>query len=365
MSRSRFGGRARIAAAAVAAVAFVVFPGRDAELLAQQDCYDRATMPQTSVVDSHLHFRPFGGAAVPFDEVTRYLQKSGVRYASVYGIGQMLPLDSGCTYYLDCPGTPVTPTMKNDFANGLDYAAADPRTKKDLALSMTFMDLTKPETIPPGIQLYDREFPGMFRWAGEVNLVKQALFPNHQQAATPANIRDWAPFMRVLRERNIPITIHSDLGNDAEPTKYLNLFEEVLHRYPHNKIIWAHMGLSKELATLDPDTHMQLVGRLLDRSPNLTLDLSWRVLEDLYFSKPGVREKYAKFFDRYPTRAITGTDFVASANKTYDIYATELEVTSRINKHLGNEAFRRIALGQNYFDLLHVPDRAPQVCGAV
>ncbi|MCY4507163.1 MAG: hypothetical protein OXG35_09415, partial [Acidobacteria bacterium] len=32
-------------------------------------CYDRSTQPQTTVVDSHLHFRPFGGPAVPFEEI--------------------------------------------------------------------------------------------------------------------------------------------------------------------------------------------------------------------------------------------------------------------------------------------------------
>ena len=47
-------------------------------------------------------------------------------FANVYGIGQMLPVDSPCTYYLDCPG--------------------------------------------------------QFRWMGEVNLVKQAVFPNERRA---------------------------------------------------------------------------------------------------------------------------------------------------------------------------------------
>jgi Amidohydrolase len=230
-------------------------------------------------------------------------------------------------------------------------------------MSMTFMDLTRPETIPPGIALYNEEFPGMFRWAGEVNLVKQALFPNQQKPATVENIRDWAPFMQVLRERDILITIHSDLGNDAEPTKYLHLFEEVLRGYPDDKIVWAHMGLSKELSTMNQDEHLGIVRRLLDEHPKLTLDLSWRVLEDLYFSKPGVRRQYVALLNHYPTRAVPGTDFVASADKTYDIYETELEVTSRIDRDLDDTAFRQIALGQNYFTLLGVPDDAPRICG--
>ncbi|WP_432019268.1 hypothetical protein [Streptomyces sp. 1222.5] len=84
---------------------------------------------------------------------------------------------------------------------------------------------------------------------------------------------------------------------------------------------------------MDPVQHLTIVRSLLDRHPNLTIDLSWRVLEDKYFSKPGVRQKYA------------------------------LEVTSRINKVLNDEAFRRIALGENYFRLLGLDATAPPICG--
>ncbi|OAR23392.1 amidohydrolase [Streptomyces sp. ERV7] len=359
----RLSRRLGLAGAALTALAIAASPAGAGSAVAGMACFDRVKEPYTSQVDSHLHFRPFGGPSIGFEELTGYLHKSGVRHASMYGIGQMLPVNSPCTYYLNCPGTPVVPSMKNDFANAENYLAAKPRDP-ELAVSMTFMDLNHPETIPPGIALYDREFPGVFRWAGEVNLVKQALFPNHHTPATSENIKNWAPFMKVLRDRGIPITIHSDLGNNADQMKYLPLMEQTLSQYPGNKIVWAHMGLSKELTTMDPDRHIALMKRLLDRHPRLTLDLSWRVLEDNYFSKPGVRQKYAAFLDRYPTRAIPGTDFVASRDKDYDVYAQELEVTSRINKALDDRAFRDIALGENYYRLLGLKESAPQVCRA-
>ncbi|MFD5464989.1 amidohydrolase family protein [Kitasatospora sp. NPDC127059] len=358
----RISRRLTAVAVSAAAAAVVVSPaGAGDALAAARACFDRAKSPYTSVVDSHLHFRPFGGRAIPFEEVTDYLHKSGVHYANIFGIGQVLPADSDCAYYLDCPGTPVRPRLRNDFVNAESLRENRPEDP-NLTLSMTFMDLHHPETVPDGVALLDHEFPGMFRWAGEVNVVKQALFPNLAEPATSEDIPNWAPFMNVYRERGLPITFHSDLGNDAEPTKYLHLMEEILAQYPDNKIVWAHMGLSKELAHMDPDEHIRILERLLDAHPNLTVDLSWRVLEDLYFSQPGYREKYAAFLDRHPTRAITGTDFVASRAKDYSVYEQELEVTSRINRSLGDEAFRDIALGQNYFRLLGMKDAAPRVC---
>ncbi|GGL61275.1 hypothetical protein GCM10010129_01010 [Streptomyces fumigatiscleroticus] len=324
-------------------------------------CFDRARNPYTSVVDSHLHFRPFGGPAIPFKELTGYLRRTGVRYANVYGIGQTLPADSACTYYLDCPGTKVTPSMKNDFANARDMLENAPKDLH-LTLSMTFPDLAHPDGVLERMRLLEKEYPGRFRWMGEVNLVKQALLHNGHEPADRADIADWAPFMAELRARHIPLTIHSDLGNDGDHTEFLPLMEEVLERYPHNRVVWAHMGLSKELSAMDPGQHVRILRRLLDRHANLDLDISWRVLYDQYFSKPRARREYVPFLNRYAQRVLTGTDFVASRDKDFQTYKEELEVTSRINKYLDDDAFREIALGQSYFDLLHLRAAAPRVC---
>ena len=324
-------------------------------------CYDRATQPQTAIVDSHLHFRPFGGPPVPFDEVMGYLRATGVRYVNVYGIGQMLPVGSPCTYYLDCPGTPVLPTLKNDFANATSVLV-DPPEGIHATLAMTFPDLARPESVVAGIEILDREFPGMFRWMGEVNLVKQAQFGNLHEPVPIEAIARWAPFMEILRRRAIPIAIHSDLGNDEDPTLYLPLMREVLDRYPDNRIVWMHMGLSLELTTLPAADHIALMSSMLDRHPNLMLDITWRIIDDNYFSRADYQPLYVAFLNEYSDRILPGTDFLASSNKDFDVYKGELEVTSRILQFVDDEAFRNIALGENYFRLLGLEDEAPAVC---
>lgn len=326
-------------------------------------CYDRASQPYTAVVDSHLHFRPFGGPALPFDEVVQYLENTGVRFANVYGIGQMLPVNSDCTYYLDCIGTLVSPTMKNDFVNAMNFLASG-SDEVHLTMSMTFPDLEEPDSVLVGMRLLDDEFPGVFGWMGEVNLVKQALFGNFHAVVPLATIPRWAPFMTVLRFRGTPLAIHSDLGNDADPTQYLPWIEEVLRLYPHNKIVWMHLGLSRELVAIDPDTHIGILESLLDRYPNLMVDISWRVIDDNVFSDPELRDRYIPFLNAYSDRVLPGTDFVASANKNFDIYRTELDVTSRILDHLDDAAFRNIALGENYFRLMGLDYVAPEICAS-
>ena len=324
-------------------------------------CYDRSARPHTTVVDTHVHFRPFGGPAVPFEEILAYFEATGVLFANVYGIGQMLPASSSCTYYLDCPGTPVTPTLKNDFVNAANVATKTPEGLH-LTLAMTFPDLADPESILPGMELLDAEYPGLFRWMGEVNLVKQALFDSGHEAVPAATIAEWDGFMELLRERGIPLAIHADLGSDEEPTRYLPLMDEVLRRYPENAIVWVHMGLSRELTAMDPVRHVALMTSMLDRHPRLMLDIAWRVIEDAYFSTPEGPAAYVPFLNAYSDRILPGTDFLASREKDLDVYREELEITGRIHRHLDDDAFRNIALGGNYFRLLGLEYQAPPVC---
>jgi hypothetical protein len=53
---------------------------------------------------------------------------------------------------------------------------------------------------------------------------------------------------------------------------------------------------------------------------------------------------------------------VAADYKTWEDYARELEVTSRALRVLEDDAFRNIALGQNYFELMEIPYEAPALC---
>ena len=328
-------------------------------------CFNRATQPYLTVADTHIHFRPFGGESVSYHDMLKLMADNGVVFGGVMGIGQRLPWDArpGCDSYQDCRDLPANPTIKNDFVNAANFAEFK-SPGRQLVFSMTFPDLARPAEIPALIALYDKEYPGLFKLMGEANVVKQALFPNGHVPVTTAQIDQWADFMKILRERNIPLALHSDLGNDTgEPTKYRPLLEHVLRTYPDNKIIWLHLGMSSQQVAMDPLNHILLLQGMLDRFPNLYLDISWGVLEQNYFSK--YRQGYVDFINRNSSRIITGSDYVAYKNKqpAYN-YADELKTSSAMNAYLNNDAFRNIALGQTYLTLLgmNATYNAPQIC---
>lgn len=334
------------------------------------DCYDRETMPHTAIVDSHLHFRHFVvDRAPPFEDVVGYLKEHGVLFANIYGIGQVIPATSNCRTLSSCRRTPIRPSFRNDIMNAenlIKWRRSNGRNKNQdvhLVLSMTFPDLSDPVSVLEGIHFLDREYSeGMFSWMGEVNLVKEEFFNRRVRPVPKTTIPEWEPFMAVLRERDIPLAIHSDLGNNNNNTKYISWMDEVLRLYPYNKIVWVHAGLSNTLTQMNVDEHIEVMSSFLDRFDQLTLDFSWSILDEYYFKNPTYQDKYIHFINQYPTRILPGTDFVATDSRDTSSYLSELEKTSRIYQYVSDEAFRNIALGENYFQLLNLPFQAPPIC---
>lgn len=333
----------------------------------ERPCYDRSKLPQTTAVDAHMHAYPFGGRAVRYNDLLGYLTQPSIetRFVVLMGIGQTLPYDGACTYYKNCPGTPVVPSIRNDFNNAANWYA-NPQENIDVTLSMSFPDLTKPADVAEKIRLLDAEYPGLYKWMGEVNLYKYALLPNGFVPPTFEEIANWKAFMEVLRERGIPMGIHLDLGEDGNAARNLPLLQEVLRLYPDNKIVWMHLGISGKDIRPSVEGHIKILSDMLDKYPNLSIDLSASYYDGKsYFDTPEKRAAYVALLNRYPTRFLSGSDFVAGEKKTAADYKKESLLSFDLIPEINDEAFRHIALGQNYFNVtpgLAQKYEAPKIC---
>lgn len=372
------------------------------------------------VADSHVHYMPFGGDPVDFKELTDWQKEAGVLFTTVFGIGQRLPIDSPCQYYLDTgdlgeigcgKGAEVRSSIINDVVNGYNYFRYKYQYGKDMlsgivhVLSMSFPDLyamasgeekladIEKRTIVDLMRVFDHEFKGVFRMVGEINLNKQALgrLPTSgfnqvesvgQDFKEDNHVRD---MMSYLEEKDYPIACHSDIGRDAAeypegyPTKLadapeewsenLHIIEAFATAYPKNKIRWCHMGLSAELTQITPEVHRDVVKNMLSQHSNVTCDVSWRVLYEQMLQHPEKAALYIDLFNEFPDRFLSGTDFVASKgglhNTSAKTYREELDVTGRVFNMggLSDEAFRGIVLGQNFIDHCNLPFRAPELVG--
>lgn len=173
--------------------------------------------------------------------------------------------------------------------------------------------------------------------------------------------------MELAAQQRLPISFHSDAGNTGNPQAFVHLMDLVLNLYGNaNDIVWLHLGgCSKELKfseTSKLDRHFEMLGKRLEKYPKLKVDLAWDVLFDNVYSLDEGLAKTVSLLNKYPDRFIAGTDFVAALSKNQTQYAYELQKTGAPFQFASHEAFRKVALGQNWFELLNLPMRAPTIC---
>ena len=67
-------------------------------------CWDRRPDKDSffSVIDTHNHFRPFGGPAVEFNTYLQWMQDAGIIFSTMFGIGQLIKKahEDGNDFYL-------------------------------------------------------------------------------------------------------------------------------------------------------------------------------------------------------------------------------------------------------------------------
>jgi len=322
-------------------------------------CWDRNPNKDSffNVIDTHNHFRPFGGPPVAFDTYFQWMKDAGILFSTMFGIGQKIEKkhqsDPECCYYLHCPTFDhlVVPNPANDRANAEDYVKyktnANQSSQMHLLLSATFPNLQVPGKIMSHLNTLRNDFPGAFKWAGEINVIKHALVGNgfFKEDTSPRLTKKFIedgnldPFFRDMEANGWPVTLHMDLGCDNydaiplgaldnNPVKYcqvpesewitaskdyeywqdvlgefypaffsskknepiLHTFRKIQHlplmttlldRFPKLKVVWPHLGLSKELRNLHPKIHTHIFEYLFKKYENLFIDISWDILAKL------------------------------------------------------------------------------------
>lgn len=156
--------------------------------------------------------------------------------------------------------------------------------------------------------------PGFWQGIGE-------LFTRHDDVTalmhgnTPrANNEAMMKVYKVAAEFDLPVLIHSNVTSKRERNPlYLEEMEEALSKNPEVKFIWAHAGTSKELHRHQEELDFlrPLLQRLLAEYDNLTIDLSWTLIEPYLLDEQGKpRPRWLALLKQYPRRFVLGSDVV-------------------------------------------------------
>nr|WP_206020941.1 amidohydrolase family protein [Pseudomonas aeruginosa] len=158
--------------------------------------------------------------------------------------------------------------------------------------------------------------PGLWQGIGEVFTRHDYLTALIYGKAPRANSKALARVYRVAAEFDLPVLLHSNITSKRERYPlYLGELEEALRENPGVRFIWAHAGTSMGIYRTQGKMNFLLptLEQLLQRYPNLYVDLSWTVLHPYLLDEAGHPDAaWVDLVTRYPSRFMLGSDVVGT-----------------------------------------------------
>lgn len=188
-------------------------------------------------------------------------------------------------------------------------------------------------------------YPDLWVGIGEVFFRHDDLTRMTYGRNPTANCRSMEPVYQYAAEQNLPMWIHSDIGDPiANKPTFLYEMEEAIKNHPKTKIVWCHVGNTRgvDFEGLDETTI-----RLLNTYPNLYYDISWVVFEQIIAPDGKPDPKWIAIFEQFPTRFMVGTDKIGS----FSDYVKTIRKYDVLFDALTPETAKRLA-SENMFELL-------------
>jgi hypothetical protein len=151
-------------------------------------------------------------------------------------------------------------------------------------------------------------YPGFWQGIGEVMARHDDLTALTYGDPARADGKALGRIFDFAADHDLPVFLHSNMGSvwKREPI-YAAEVEGAVKNHPRTKFVWCHSGISRRI---DIPTITDVIDSMLNKYPNLHVDISWVVYET-YLTKGGqVNPDWVKLIEAHPDRFIIGTDKV-------------------------------------------------------
>lgn len=277
--------------------------------------------PKYELVDGHLHFLNFVQETAGMSAFLKAMDETGVAESVVIGMPVVKLWDEGDekrpTYYLDNDSRAYWYSA-TDFLVAravLDLPKAQQARLHPFICGFNSVDRNAVDHVERMLALY----PGFWQGIGEVFLRHDDLTALTYGPTPRATSTAFARILDLAAARDLPILVHSDIGPASlERPDFLGEIESAIRAHPRTRIIWAHAGISRRIVI---PNHTEIVRRLLQQYPNLTVDLSWVIFEQELAPGGALDRRWPALIEEFPTRFVIGSDTVG----VFDQYKPTLQ----------------------------------------
>ena len=194
-------------------------------------------------------------------------------------------------------------------------------------------------------------YPGLWQGIGEVFTRHDDLTALTSGDIPRANNEAMQRVYQLAAERDLPVLLHANITSKRERNPlYLAEVEEALRDHPHTRFIWAHAGTSMEIHRHQEQLEFLLpeLTRLLERYPNLYVDLSWSMREPYLLDEAGKpRQAWVALVERFSDRFMLGSDVVGR----FDSVGKQMQGFDAFLDALPERTARRVAR-DNFLNVL-------------
>ena len=284
----------------------------------QIEICDMGVGQRYDIVDSHLHFLEFTQDSDGFRALAKAMDASGVSEAVVFG----MPMVKKWDYLMkDRPLYYMSYDSRCYYYSATDHILANELMSLPDALRGRFhpfccgFDCTD-RYAAAQIERLLKMYPNFWSGIGE-------LMSRHDELTALTygeGIHMDSPAFRMIydlaADYALPVLVHHNISPQygAEPI-YKEELERALDYNRNCKIIWAHVGVSRQI---EMEELLIIAGKLLHDHPNLYVDISW-IFFDNYVRGDLMKQDvdtgifadmWAALIEKYSDRFMIGSDVV-------------------------------------------------------
>jgi hypothetical protein len=300
---------------------------------------DHKMATKYELFDGHLHYLSFVQETAGMDAFFKAMDDTGVVESVVIGMPVVKKWDeqeeTRPTYYLDNDSHTYWYSA-TDFlvARAVEAVPAEKRRRlHPFICGVNSADRNAVDHVERMLALY----PNFWQGIGEVFLRHDDLTALTYGDAPQGNTKAFAALLDVAAKHDLPLLVHSNIGPAwLEKPSYLPELETALKAHPKTRVIWAHAGISRRIVI---PNHTEIIRGMLERNPNLTVDLSWVIFEQEIAPNGVLDRRWVTLIEEYPNRFVLGSDSVGF----FDQYKVTLQRYYIVLDALKPETAKKVA----------------------